>query len=125
MTLLKRLLLVCALPANYTHETLHAVAAAPWAASLGVVVEPRPGRCRAQIQWAGEVGRLVRLWTALAPAVGGLVALSVAIATGLIGLAPPATVTELATLAVLAGYAALSFTPSVADLKQARGELDA
>lgn len=122
--MLRRLTLLVALPATLAHELLHAAAALPWAQQVRVDIHPRSGVASARVKWAGDVSQWVVAFSALAPAVAGLLALWAALWSGVFGVLPPGSTTEFGLLAVVGGYAALTFGVSRRDIAEARGETD-
>lgn len=124
MTMLRRLTLLVALPATLAHELLHATAALPWAERVQVDIRPRDGAAHARVRWADGVSQVVVAFSALAPAIAGVLALWAALWSGVFGALPPGSTSDFALLAVVSGYAALTFGVSRQDLREARGETD-
>ena len=122
--MIRRLTLLVALPATLAHELLHAAAALPWAERVQVDIQPRAGAAEARVRWAGDVSQAVVAFSALAPALAGLLALWAALWSGVLGVLPPGSTSEFALLAVVAGYATLTFGVSRRDIAEARGETD-
>jgi hypothetical protein len=124
--MLRRLPLLVALPANITHEMLHALAAAPWADDVHLVIQPQTGACKAIIDWGEPAAhkRPLMAFSALAPLIAGVLALCAAFWNGYLGVLPPGSTSEFLALAALGGYAALTFGVSRQDLREAWGETD-
>jgi hypothetical protein len=120
--MLRRLTLLVALPATLAHELLHAAAALPWAKRVQVDIRPRAGAAHARVRWADEVSQPVVAFSALAPAIAGVLALWAAVWSGVFGALPPGSTADFALLAVVGGYAALTFGVSRQDIAEARGE---
>jgi len=123
MLILRRLTLLVALPANVAHEMLHALAAAPWAEDVRLVIQPQTGACKALIDWGEPAAhkRPLIAFSALAPLIAGVLALSAALWNGYLGVLPPGSTSDFALLAVVGGYAALTFGVSRQDIAEARG----
>lgn len=119
MTMLQRLTKTLATPAHLTHELLHVLAALPWAERIRLEIAPLQGATH-RVRWQEGTPRWAIAAAALAPLIGGVLALGVALwalATGMV--AAPTDATEWALWAILGAYVAMAAKPSAADLQAA------
>jgi hypothetical protein len=120
--MLKTLFGVATFPAVLAHELTHYVVGAPVAARQTVGVRVRDGRAAVRVDWRPDAPQWAIAAAALAPAIAGCVALVAALtAWTLAGSPTPASVSEWATLALVAGWWAVYATPSAGDIETARG----
>jgi len=104
------------LPSKLAEEAVHAVAALPWAARMGILVEPRSGVASVQIEWLDEPPRWGLIMTHLAPAIlGSAIGVGVLAWWALEGFVMPATWTDWALLSVVATWWALFTVPGSED----------
>jgi len=104
------------LPSKIAEEAVHAAAALPWAARMGVLVEPRTGRAAVDIEWLGQPPTWALLITHFAPAIlGSAIGVVVLAWWATEGFVLPEVWSEWALLSVVTTWWALFTWPGRAD----------
>jgi len=119
---LRPLIALLALPGTLAHELTHAIASLPWAQRLALVVEPRSGRAAVRVDWRETAGDRARAIAALAPLVGGTVALIAAINLWVRGGLPVLQSAGVLQWGLVAAWWSVYMVPSEADRETARGD---